>query len=389
MQTPVPTDNPRVKPIAHDGAPWFARQSVETALLAGAMALPLAGLLHAESAPERGLIGLKYLDYLDSQPGEPRIQVRAKALLLMTPISSDWSIGGTLTSDAISGASPSYQSSALTRMHDERHAAEGDLTRYFPNGTLTLGASLSSEADYLSRGVSAQATRSSESKNTTWSAGIGFNSDSINPTNGVVRNERKKVTTTLVGLTQVLTPRDIVQMNLGHSSGKGYFSDPYKFADERPRDKTGNTLTLRWNHHMQTTEGSARMGYRFYRDNWGIAAHTVDLAYVQPLAQGWTVTPLIRLYSQSAADFYVPAAQSSYPFAPFTTGPYSEDQRVSAFGARTFGIKVAKQIGPDWLLDLKFEQYGQRAAWRMFGAGSPDLAPFNARSVQLGMSRPF
>ena len=226
MQTPEPTDNPLVRLIAHDGAALLARQTVETALLAAAMALPLAGLLHAESAPERGLIGLKYLDYLDSQPGEPRIQVRAKALLLMTPISSDWSIGGTLTSDAISGASPSYQSSALTRMRDERHAVEGDLTRYFPNGTLTLGASLSSEADYLSRGVSAQATRSSDSKNTTWSAGIGFSSDSINPTNGIVRNERKKVTATLLGLTQVLSPRDIVQMNLGHSRARATSPTP-------------------------------------------------------------------------------------------------------------------------------------------------------------------
>ena len=68
---------------------------------------------------------------------------------------------------------------------------------------------------------------------------------------------------------------------------------------------------------------------------------------------------------------------------------FSEDHRVSAFGAHTWGLKLAKQINADWQADVKFERYGQRAAWRWFGSGSPGLQPFNARSLLVGLSRQF
>ena len=45
-------------------APAAPLQTLGAALLAAAMALPLA--VQAESAPERGLVSLKHLDYLDS-----------------------------------------------------------------------------------------------------------------------------------------------------------------------------------------------------------------------------------------------------------------------------------------------------------------------------------
>jgi len=360
--------------------------------MAAAMALPLAEPLHAETAPERSLVGLKYLDYLDSQPGDTRIRVRSPALMALVPISSEWSVGGTLTSDVISGASPAYHTSALQKMHDHRRAGEADVTRYFPNGTLTIGAYVSTEADYLSRGLSVQATRSSEDKNTTWAAGLGLNRDAINPVNHIVEHETKRVANLLVGVTQVLTARDIVQLNLSQSIGRGYYSDPYKVYDERPRDRNSTTMLARWNHYVEALQSTARFSYRYYSDSWHIKAHTMGVEYVQPLPHDWTVTPLVRLYTQSAAIFYVDADASTYPFPPNPPAGavyYSEDQRVSAFGARTFGIKVAKQLDADWLVDVKVERYAQRAGWRLFGSGSPGLAPFNARSIQVGLSRQF
>ena len=368
------------------------RRGVGAALLSAAMALPLAAAVHAETAPERGIVSLKYLDYLDSQPGDPRIRVHAPALMLMAPISGDWSVGGTLTSDVISGASPAYHTLGLKQMQDHRRAAESEVTRYLPNGTFTIGASISTESDYLSRGLSMQATRSSEDKNTTWNAGLGLTSDVINPTNHIVENETKQVVDLLLGVTQVLTTTDILQMNLGFSNGRGYFSDPYKVFDNRPREHNHSTLMTRWNHHSEATQGTTRLSYRYYSDSWGIKAHTLGVEYVQPMAQGWTVTPLLRLYSQNAANFYVNADASTYPFPPNPPADaifYSEDQRVSAFGAHTLGIKVAKQLNADWLVDFKVERYEQRAAWSLFSPGSPGLATFYARSIQAGLSRQF
>jgi hypothetical protein len=48
-----------------------------------------------------------------------------------------------------------------------------------------------------------------------------------------------------------------------------------------------------------------------------------------------------------------------------------------------------KRIDADWFVDLKFEQYGQRSFWKLSGGGSTGLAPFDARSIQFGITRLF
>ncbi|MFZ6844644.1 DUF3570 domain-containing protein [Undibacterium sp. RuTC16W] len=367
-------------------------KSVGSALISAALSLPFTGQALAENAPDKGTISVKYLDYLDSQPGEDRIKVKATAVKIIAPVSGEWSLGGSVTTDGISGASPSYHNAGLKKMEDRRNAADVEVTRYFQTSAITLGLNVSNESDYVSKGLSAQASFSSEDRNTTWAAGIGMNRDTINPNNKIVTDEKKRVLDLLFSVTQVLTSKDITQLSVGISHGSGYFSDPYKVFDNRPRERTNRTLLARWNHFIDLTQGTARLSYRYYSDTWSIKAHTIGLEYVQPLINGWTITPQLRIYSQSAANFYVNADTSGSPFPPNPPEDviyFSEDQRVSAFGARTLGLKVAKQLGDDWLVDIKVEQYTQRSDWRLFGSGSPGMLPFYARSIQLGLSKQF
>ncbi len=373
--------------------------SLGATLLAAALALPIGALglaastpARAETAPERGLFSLKVLDYLDYQPGQKRIRVRAPAVAVVVPINGDWSTSGSVVSDTISGASPAYHTSDLTDLKDLRRAADADLTRYFDAGSLTLGVNYSTESDYVSRGLALRGTLSSDDRNTTWSAGVGFNRDQIDPTTRVVVGEKKEVAQVLLGLTQVLGTHDIAQVNLGFTRGRGYYTDPYKRFDKRPRERDITTLLVRWNHHVEALDGTLRLGWRYYQDSWQIKAHTVTAEWVQPLAQGWTVTPLARLYTQSAAEFYVTAEPSTDPFSPnpATRGNfYSGDGRLAGFGAGTLGMKVAKQINADWTVDLKYERYAQRGSWRALGSGTPGLASFHFRSWQLGSSWAF
>jgi Protein of unknown function (DUF3570) len=372
-----------------------------SSLMKAAMGLPIAlpGVLmmlndtaYAESAPDKTLVSLKYLDYLDSQPGFDRIRVRAPSALLIKPLSSEWSISSTYTADAISGASPAFHTQALKNMHDERHALDLSATRYTSLGTQTFGGSYSKEVDYLSRGVFFSMTQSDESKNTTWNAGVSLSSDQINPTNHVVMNETKQSYSLIAGVTQVLDMDNIAQLQLGHYSGKGDYSDPYKVFDNRPRERVNNTFLARWNHFFANNESTLRMSYRYYEDNWGIQAHTLDAEWVKPTGGGWTFSPSVRLYSQSAANFYVDADTTGSPFPPFPSAGstyYSEDQRVSAYGAHTFGFKVVKYLDADTWVDFKVEQYQQRGSWKLFGAGSQGLDPMMARSIQVGYSHYF
>lgn len=360
-------------------------------VLAAALALP--GLAaQADSAPDSGTVAIKVLDYREHQPGADRVKVVAPALSVVAPLGSRWSLAGTALSDSISGASPAYHSSGLTTLQDHRKAADLRLSRHFDNATLTVGASTSTESDYRSRGLSLLGSLSSEDRNTTWTAGLAASSDRIDPVNRVVENERKHGTELLLGMTRVLGEGDIVQLNLGATRGRGYFSDPYKVFDQRPRRRDQHTVQLRWNHHFDGPGSTLRSSWRWYGDSFGVRSHTLGLEYVQPLAGGWTVTPLLRLYTQGAARFYLPADPSTEPFPPNPPADateYSQDQRLSAFGARTLGLKLAWQVDADWLADVKIERYAQRGAWRLFGTGSTGLQPFDTRSIQVGLSRRF
>ncbi|HYD81702.1 MAG TPA: DUF3570 domain-containing protein [Paucimonas sp.] len=368
-----------------------------TTILAAAFALPgLHTAAHAESAPEQGVISLKYVDYQDRQPGLERTSVRSPSLSVLAPIAGVWAIEGSLVYDDVSGASPRYHTavSGASRMEDERTAADLKVTRYFPRGSASIGAAYSDENDYRSKAVSLQGSVSSEDKNTTATFGAGVTNDTIDPVNLIVVGERKRTVEWMAGVTQVLSPRDIVQLNFTHAAGRGYFSDPYKYVDNRPRERNQRNVLLRWNHHVDGSGGTSRLAYRHYRDSFGIRAHTFSAEYVQPLSGGWIVTPSARVYSQSAAYFYFDPVYHGIFGPPFPPGytfadprPLSADQRLSAFGAHTFGVKVEKRLAADWSVDIKFERYEQRSSWRLFGSGSPGLQPLTARIVQIGVSK--
>jgi hypothetical protein len=176
---------------------------------------------------------------------------------------------------------------------------------------------------------------STENRNTTRSLGLSLTDDTIdlNKPNVVEAkkqdsNEKKKVIAGLFGMTKILSKEDIVQLNLGHSNGNGYYTDPYKAFDQRPGERNKMTALTRWNHHFESTDGTARLSYRYYTDTFGVwCSHS--------------------------------------------------------------GIESSKELGRNWLVDVKYEDYEQRGDWCVNGTGDHGLAAFSARSVQLGVSRAF
>lgn len=301
--------------------------------------------------------------------------------------------------DNVSGASPRWHSaiSSASHMHDERKAADVKLTRYFERSSYGFGLSHSTEHDYDSTAVSLAGSWSTADNNTTFNAGIGYASDKINPVNGVVTDETKKTVDLMVGVTQAWTANDLVQLNLTHSSGRGYYNDPYKTLDVRPRERQQTALLGRWNHHFAGNGTTLRASYRFYHDNFRINAHTLQGEWVVPVTPALRLTPLVRLYSQSSASFYVDPVYDATLGEPYPAGYnpanppafISQDQRLSSFGAITLGLKADVQLTPLWSVDGKIEAYEQRGSWRFGGTGSPGLAPFRAAFVQVGASRKF
>jgi hypothetical protein len=381
-------------------------------LASAAMLLPAAKSAMAEAAPEYGIVSLKYLNYQDSQSGDTpltagmskdRMTVNALSLRAMAPIAGKWSIAATFIEDSVTGASPAYHgwgfpaNTTSGASGDLRHAGDLNVTRYFSRGTLSVGTSFSQESDYISRGCSLNGTWSTESKNTTFSLGTAYSSDTVDLNRPAViaskysaEPGKKKVFSALFGVTQVISQNDIVQVTVTATHGYGYYSDPYKDPDVRPDKRNMFTFMKRWNHHFASTDGTSRLSWRYYTDSFGIKSHTIDLEYVQPLSNGWEITPMVRYYSQSSANFYVSSAGNPLVATP-TTGLtfYSEDQRLSAFGAFSYGIKVSKELGRSWLADLKYEHSQQRYNWGINGIGDPGIPTFNMSAIQVGLSRKF
>ncbi len=381
-------------------------KNVGISLMAAALALP--GLLttvpqtaHAESAPDQTTIGVKYLNYKDRQPynsSQPnsngdRIKVSSPSAYWLVPLGSQYSIEGSATLDSVSGASPYYHntlSGASTKgnIDDYRKAVDLKVTRYGEHASVGLGVAYSTEHDYISKAISGDVRLNSEDNNRTYAFGLSYASDTVNAVSANVLNKSKRTKEVLVGVTQVLTPVDLVQVNMTYSMGRGYFSDPYKDqygVDVRPDKRNQFAMLARYNHHFDKLNASLRTTARYYKDTYGVRGATLGADWAQELKGGWTLTPSLRYNSQSAADFYYDP--------PFPNGAsaqyYSADTRLSAFGAITYGLKVEKDVGKSSKVDLKVEKYQQRSAWRLGGSGSDGLLPFHALFWQAGWSTKY
>lgn len=356
----------------------------------------------AESAPEKTTVAVKYGHYEDSQSGLNRVKVDAPQVYVQAPLAGDWSLEASGVADDVSGASPRMhtQRAGASVMRDERKAGDLKVTRYLARATVSAGVAYSHEHDYDSRALSLDARWSSDDNNRTWTLGYAHTSDKIdNQASGIntAINRHKSTNEIIGGVTQVVTPADIAQINLTRSVGIGYYNDPYKLFDQRPDGRNAWIGLARWNHHVDRFDASLRGSYRLYRDTFGVRSHTVGLDWAQPAGR-WTVTPGLRYYSQSAASFYfdpVLDAQGQYDdLATFTRaaalpGDKSADQRLAAYGAVTLSLKLAYAITPDTVADIRLDAYRQAANLHAGGQGSPNLDALRASFVQLGLSHRF
>lgn len=370
-------------------------------ILAAAMLLPgVMQAARAQSKPEGASVSLHTLSYQDSQPGLKRVSVVSPSFNVVVPLGDDdWWLNGTLVHDAVSGATPRYHTavSGASHMSDHRNAGDVSVTRYFRRVTVAAGLAGSVERDYKSMAGSLDVRWASESQNTEVSFGIGGSSDTIDPVNLVVVDEKRSTNQVSLGITQVASRTDVLQATLSFSDGKGYYSDPYKTLDRRPRERRQSVLMLRWNHHFEDGGSTLRNSWRAYLDSFGVQSHTLQFEWVVPVGNALKMSPLVRLYSQTQADFYADAVYDPVLGEPFPLGFNNAnppryitlDQRLSSFGAVALGLGWAYSLDRAWTLDGKLEAYEQRGSWAWDGNGSKGLAPFRAYQVQLGLTRKF
>lgn len=369
------------------------------ALLAASAALPLlATPVHAGQI-EEAKVGVTYFSY---QEKDNRMTVRAPVAWIQAPLARDIDIEARATFDGVSGASPQYVTNqsgkpvhALSSASIRESRQEGMLkaTRWLGDDSVSLGATVSSEHDYLSQTVNADGKFQFLNQNVTLALGASLSRDSIGATGQPELHESRITRGLFAGITQLLTPNDIVQSNLAFSYGNGYFSDPYKFtqsffgrrpinhADQRPDGRNSLAWLTRWRRFLPAYDAALAVDYRYTRDTWGIRSQMAELSWHQNFGTRWALKPSLRYYTQSAADFY-----ASTFAVPVSVG--SSDSRLGAFGALTLGVNAIVHLNDKDSVDIGIGRYAQRANWRP-GGGSADLPNFDASFVMAGWSRTF
>ncbi len=257
-----------------------------------------------------------------------------------------------------------------------------------PLGRLLKGsfsANISSEYDFQSVGVSAAIARDFGQRNTTLSAGIAVEFDTIEPVGGVPipfasmgvpggiqprhgADDTRTVTDLLFGLTQVISRRTLMQFNYSYGRSNGYLTDPYKLLsvidpisnavvdylfENRPDSRTRQSLFWQTKYHL--SRDVVDFSYRYLWDDWGIRSHTLDLHYRWQLQSRWYLQPRIRYYVQSEADFYVPGLVSGAPLPSSA----SADYRLADFDAWTIGLKYGRVLSKNREYGLRVDLYRQ------------------------------
>lgn len=199
------------------------------------------------------------------------------------------------------------------------------------------------------------------------------------------------------GLTQVINKDALAEAGVGYTRSTGYLANPYKAVEfifvspnqtpadmggglpplltpqvqavleQRPDVRNEVSFNARYIQYVDPLDAAAHLGYRFFHDSWDINAHTFDADWVQPLPDGWSITPRFRYYSQSAANFYRPyflfksaeptTATGQLDLAQVPIGAYTSDWRLAGFGALSGGITVSKKVGKAITLEGGFEYY--------------------------------
>ncbi|RZS56990.1 DUF3570 domain-containing protein [Sphaerotilus mobilis] len=271
---------------------------------------------------------------------------------------------------------------------------------------LSVGGNFSQEYDFTSLGTSLAVAHDLDGRNTTLSLGLALEANQMRPVGGTpvglsvasangprLGNGSRNVADVLLGLTQVMNRRWLMQVNLGLGRGSGEHSDPYKIlsvvdgstgllAGDRyvheSRPDSRSRTSLYWGHKVHLARDVLDLSWRGYRDDWGVRSHTLDARWRVNLGGGRYLEPRWRHHRQSAADFWrgwlVDGQDWDSTGHSTTLSAASADPRLAKFSGNTLGLTWGQPLSWGGELTLRGEVYRQVQA-----------TPANAPGVLQGL----
>ena len=205
---------------------------------------------------------------------------------------------------------------------------------------ITLSAARSKEPDYIADTYNLDVTQDVFAAMTSVSLGFTYGSDEVGR-KGEGFFDSAKHWRYRLGLTQILTPRWLATANFEVVSDDGYLGNPYRVAlvfgaavpERVPSTRSSRALRVRVIGEVAPGM-SVRGAYRYFWDNWDIAAHTFDLGLSRRFGEGWLVDAYARAYRQTdSALFYSDNATAETLYV-------SRNRQLSKFDSNAIGTKA-------------------------------------------------
>lgn len=237
--------------------------------------------------------------------------------------------------------------------------------------------SYSNESDYRSYAFALNYTYEFNQKSTTLNLGWSHAYDEVlaNPFTFLTSSSIKNTDNLIIGGTQLLGPGTVLGANVTLGYAHGYLNDPYRAVvfqestidpdnrvvlsgEQRPSTRFSQAMLLSLTQSVPKLDASVEGTYRFYHDSYGIVANTVSLAWFQKFGKGLMVSPSVRYYHQSAADFY----GIQFPGDPLNNPDivprfYSADYRLSKMETFTLGLEANVKLSEHFDLHLGYQRY--------------------------------
>jgi hypothetical protein len=369
--------------------------------MGAALALPILVVPSRAGAAEVGEIGVAVLGYKE----RGLMKITEPILWARATLAEVWDVQASAAVDIITGASPELvtnvsgqpvQTITGASISDRRTTGDVKVARRFGDFTLAASRAISKEEDYRSHAFGIEARLELDQRNTTLVAGFGKSNDRVGSATDLLLDERRDTREYLVGVTRVLSAVALVQSTVSVARGKGWYNDPYKSTltfypdsppafvpDVRPDHRDTLAWLTRYRQHFPSAGGTLQADYRFYRDDWGIRAHTLDVAWQQALDERWALRPGLRYYTQDAADFYAPLVPRPQPAV------HSSDQRLAAFGGLSPSLRATYRFDGGTIVEATAGYVYNAASLHLGGSKSDAFETLRAVYGILSITRPF
>ena len=275
------------------------------------------------------------------------VRAAGPAVLIRKSLFNKVSLSATYYVDAVSNASIDVVTTA-SKYSETRQQLDLGIDYAVRDSLIHVSASSGKEPDYIAQTFGVDVSQEVFGGMTTVNLGFTEGHDAVGRKGEQGYFDHAEHWQYRLGATQILTPRWLASANVEALADEGYLGSPYRAArvfgtlvpENVPRTRSGRAIKFRalgdisdWFRGGSWGAGqrhSMHAEYRYYWDNWGIKAHTLEGGYSRYFGDKWLGDSWLRFNRQSAALFYSDNA-------PVETLYHTTNRQLGTFNSWSLG----------------------------------------------------